>query len=116
MTKPILFFIAASFLLLGCQPAKKEDGTVKAQSFPVQYMAIVDNTQDGCGTVLCAQSGDGFCAFPRGIPMEELTPGSVFWVQGNLSQKEDSPGTISTCMGMVKNVIDVQVYIRHSSW
>ncbi len=108
---------AVTFVLLisACQPVKKAE-PVAINSYPVQYMATVNSSMDGCGIALCAQGDESFCAFPRGIPSEELTEGSIFWVQGNISVKEEAPGTVNACMGMVKNVIEVQTYIRHSSW
>ncbi len=111
-----LLAVILALIITGCEPAKKADPQVSVNSYPVQYVAQVNNSQDGCGTVLCAQGGDAFCAFPRGIPQEELTDGAIFWVQGNLSVKQDAPGAVSICMGMVKNVIEVQTYFRHSSW
>lgn len=109
-----LFKIISILLTLasGCAKNSSQNKSTEVKSMQVQYSAVVDNTRDGCGTALCTTVDQNYhCAFPQGIPREQLVPGAQFWVEGTLVSQPTNPNP-NTCMGMVSDVLQISKYQR----
>lgn len=107
----ILTLLLVSFT--NCAKTSSQTGSQSALTTnKLQYTATVDSTQDGCGTALCTldQNGNKFCAYPVGIPQEELIEGTQFWVEGQLIKTTSSADVINACMGMIQYKIEIQSY------